>query len=45
MNVSIQVNGEFATTVMELSCRLDVETGKLVQEVREIDHVLAAELK
>lgn len=44
-DVSIQVNGEFATTAMEVTCRLDVESDEMVQEILKVDQVLTVELK
>jgi hypothetical protein len=40
----VQVNGEFAETMMEFSCRFDVEQDRLVQDIRTVDNVLSVEL-
>jgi uncharacterized membrane protein YgaE (UPF0421/DUF939 family)/predicted amino acid-binding ACT domain protein len=44
-NVSIRVNGEFATTTMEITCGLNVESDKMLQDIRGIANVLAVEFK
>ncbi len=44
-DVEIQVNGEFATTTMEVACRLNAESDEMVQAVRKVDHVLSVEFK
>jgi len=41
--VSITVNGEFATTTIEVACRFDFEHDLLVREVRKVDQVLEVE--
>ncbi|WP_373229808.1 aromatic acid exporter family protein [Cohnella sp.] len=39
-NVSIRVNGEFATTTIEVSCRYDFEGNKMIKEILNVDDVL-----
>ncbi|WP_123043066.1 aromatic acid exporter family protein [Cohnella candidum] len=42
--VSIRVNGEFATTTMEVASRADAAGDDAVKEIRRIHHVLSAEM-
>lgn len=44
-NVSIRVNGEFATTTMEIICKCDFEDQKMTQEILKIDHILSVEFR
>jgi predicted amino acid-binding ACT domain protein len=43
--VSIRVNGEFATTTMQLTCPLNVESNEMLQDILQVDHVLTVALK
>lgn len=44
-DVSIRVNGEFATTTIETTCKSDFEGHQMLQEIQKIDHVLSVEFR